>query len=102
MFVIIIYSYSRKIIWLEVCPTNKDSKVVAGYYLRAVENFGNYLAVGNHYDFTSLGCPQIVRTDKGTENVKVAFLQPFIRHQSTGIHSDSNFIYGRSVSNQVN
>ena len=50
---------------------------------------------------SSIGCPQIVHADKGTENVKVAFLQPFLRHQSTGIHSDSSFIYGRSVNNRV-
>ncbi len=30
----------KKITWLEVAPTNKDSKVIAGYYLKAVQNFG--------------------------------------------------------------
>ncbi len=30
----------EKILWLEVAPTNKDSKVIAGYYLKAVQNFG--------------------------------------------------------------
>ena len=32
--------YSRKILWLEVCPTNKDSKVIAGFYLDAVKKYG--------------------------------------------------------------
>lgn len=34
------YSFSRKVIWLEVATTNKDSSVIAGYYLRAVEEYG--------------------------------------------------------------
>ena len=29
--------------------------------------------------FTILGCPSIVRSDRGTENCNVAFLQPFLR-----------------------
>ena len=37
----LVYSrYSHKILWLEVSPTNKSSKVIAGYYLEAVQNFG--------------------------------------------------------------
>jgi hypothetical protein len=34
-------SFSRKILWLEVSPTNKDSKIFAGYYLRAVQDYGS-------------------------------------------------------------
>lgn len=33
--------YSRKVLWLEVATTNKDSAIIAGYYLRAVEKYGN-------------------------------------------------------------
>ena len=36
--------YSRKILWLEVSSTNKDSKVIASYYLQAVEDYGIYTA----------------------------------------------------------
>ena len=47
------------------------------------------------------GCPKIVRADRGTENVKIAFLQPFLRHQITGDSASHAFRYGRSISNQV-
>ena len=33
----IIYSFSRKILWLEVSPTNHNPKVVARFYLETVE-----------------------------------------------------------------
>lgn len=42
----------------------------------------------------------MVRADKGTENAKVSFLQPFLRYQGTG-HDVNSFHYGRSVNNQV-
>ena len=35
-------SFSRKVIWLEVSTTNNDPSVIAGYYLHAVEKYGNY------------------------------------------------------------
>ncbi len=34
------YSFSRKVLWLEVSTTNKDSRVIAGYYLKAVQEYG--------------------------------------------------------------
>jgi hypothetical protein len=51
-----------------------------------------------------IGCPKVVRADRGTENVKIAFLHPFLRHQSTNgddNSADNTFRYGRSVNNQV-
>ena len=49
------------------------------------------------------GCPRLLRTDLGSENSKIAFLQPMLRHY----HSDSlsgcnSHCYGKSTSNQVN
>ena len=35
------YSFSRKVIWLEAAKTNKDSSVIAGYFLKAVKRYGN-------------------------------------------------------------
>ena len=35
--------FSRKVLWLEVCTTNKDSSVIAGYYLKAVKKYGKHL-----------------------------------------------------------
>lgn len=43
----------------------------------------------------------MVRADKGTENAKVSFLQPFLRYQGTDGHDVNSFHYGRSVNNQV-
>ena len=50
-----------------------------------------------------LGCPKIVRADKGTENAKISFLHPFLRYQCTdGVDNlPENFLYGKSVNNQV-
>ena len=50
------------------------------------------------------GCPKILRADRGTENAKVAFLHPFLRHQCTDGEDNAEkdtFRYGRSVNNQV-
>lgn len=79
--------YSRKILWLEVSSTNKDSSVIAGYFLKAVEE--------------QRGCPVLVRADKGTENARVAFLQPFLRRDGTdSLAGVNSFRYGKSVNNQ--
>ena len=47
-----------------------------------------------------IGLPRLLRCDRGTENSKVAFLQPFLRRNgqdaSSGIRS---FQYGCSVTN---
>lgn len=61
--------YSRFILWLEVCETNNDSEVVAGYYLKTVESKG--------------GCPITVRSDKGTENVLIERMQTILRENNS-------------------
>ncbi len=44
----------------------------------------------------------MLRCDRGSENVKLSYLQPFLRWHGTDIHAGSkSFQYGRSVSNQV-
>lgn len=48
------------------------------------------------------GCPSILRTDRGTENSVVAFLQPTLRHEHhDAFAGDQSFQYGRSTANQV-
>ena len=46
-----------------------------------------------------IGCPRIVRSDRGTENSRIAYLQPFLHRNGSGV--DSSFQYGKSSSNQV-
>ena len=81
---------SRKFLWLEVSTTNKDSAVIAGYYVKAVQKYGILFTLTNHYFLLIIiidmylykiyiGCPRIVRGDRGTENSRLAFLQPFLR-----------------------
>ncbi|XP_066301035.1 uncharacterized protein [Branchiostoma lanceolatum] len=79
--------YSRRCLWLKVGPTNKDSKIIATFYMDAVCQLG--------------GCPLLTRSDPGSENVVVAALQATFRE-----HGDDDFAgskshqYGRSVHNQ--
>ena len=47
------------------------------------------------------GCPRIVRGDRGSENSRVAYLQPFLRRNGSDTHVEKSFQYGRSASNQV-
>ncbi|XP_066305185.1 uncharacterized protein [Branchiostoma lanceolatum] len=69
--------YSRRCMWLHVGTTNKDAAVVATLYLNTVNQLE--------------GCPQLVRSDPGTENVVVAAMQ-------CSFHC--NHQYGKSVHNQ--
>ena len=79
--------YSRRILWLEVGPTNNNPKVIAHYYITCAQQL----------DYV----PRLVRCDLGTENTTVAFLQPFLRSSGhdefAGVNS---FMYGKSSSNQ--
>ncbi|XP_065892437.1 uncharacterized protein [Dysidea avara] len=79
--------YSRRILWLHVSPSNNDPYIIAGYYLNCVEKLA--------------GCPTILRTDRGTENTNIAFLQPFLRDQHDDpFAKEKSFMYGQSTSNQ--
>ena len=48
------------------------------------------------------GCPRILRADRGTENSRIAYIQPFLRRNChDSLAGASSFQYGRSASNQV-
>ena len=57
--------YSRRILWLEVGPSNNNPMVTVQYYLDCVRQLG--------------GCPRVVRGDCGTENIHIAAVQRFLR-----------------------
>ena len=79
--------YSRRIMWLEVGPSNNNPAIICQYFLDCVKQ---------------VNCtPQIIRSDKGTENTNIAAVQRFFRraHQDE-FGGNKSFIYGKSVSNQ--
>ena len=48
------------------------------------------------------GCPSIVRTDAGTENLALAVIQPILRHSHTDeFAQEKSHRYGKSTTNQV-
>jgi hypothetical protein len=72
-----INGYSRKIVWLKVSRTNNDPAVTGQHFLDAIAKYG--------------GCPTLLRTDNGTENVNMAA----IHLAGTNAHK-----YGSSPANQ--
>ncbi|XP_065680522.1 uncharacterized protein LOC136094498 [Hydra vulgaris] len=72
--------FSRKIIWLKLCRTNKDPVIPAHFYLNALKEFKV--------------CPDTLRTDCGTENGIIAAIHSFV-HNDINAHK-----YGSSQSNQ--
>lgn len=52
-------------LWLEAYQTNRDPKLIAGYFTETVKKIG--------------GCPATFRADRGTENGYVQVLQRYMR-----------------------
>ena len=79
--------FSRRVIYLKVGQTNHGPQVIARYYLDAGEKIG--------------GCPQILQTDCGTENVTIAALQTlFCEVSDSGIDASKCHRYSSSQNNQ--
>ena len=80
--------FSRKILWLEVGPTNNHPQVIALYYVQTVPQ----LKV----------VPCLLRTDRGTENVHLEKIQKFIRRNGQDmLAAENSFVYGRSTANCI-
>ena len=103
--------YSRRVMWLKI-STCGSATTVAQYYLDCVRNIGgSYYIYGIQrlhvyecaliWSYCFTGCPMILRSDLGTENVKLAYFQPFLRRHCTDALVHCSFLYGRSTSNQV-
>ena len=104
-------------LWLKAGTTNNNPRVIAYYFMEYITKFGGKqiypgdvlykfyfvcglqdLVVLHHV----LGVPRILRTDCGTENTNLAFIQPYLRRSHGDCFSGTeSFRYGRSVSNQV-
>ena len=79
--------FSRYLIWLEASYTNKDPRMIAGYYISEVEKNGV--------------CPRIIRSDRGSENVLLCDIQRFMRRNHDDRRAgEQSFIYGTSTTNQ--
>lgn len=79
--------FSRNVIWVCCYTTSSNPRVIAGYYTEAIKSCG--------------GCPRLIRSDKGTENVLVREMQQFLRRDGQDDRAgDRSFITGKSTSNQ--
>lgn len=79
--------FSRKVLWLKAYSTSSDPKVIAGYFMEAVDEYK--------------GCPRIIRADKGTENADTCTIQRLLRQDGTDTFAgEKSFLYGRSTMNQ--
>lgn len=82
-----ICGFSRKILWLKACPSNKNPRYVASFFMDYIKKYGCV--------------PRLVRADRGTEHSILRDLQISLRFN----HGDSmagfnSFQYGRSTANQ--
>lgn len=100
--------FSRKIIWIKIAPSNSNPKVIARYYLEAVEEIASrclqcfYIPFNMINALIVLGCPEVLRCDYGTENSSLATIQIAFRyHHQNSMAKDKSFIYGPSKSNIV-
>ena len=79
--------FSRRVIWLKLERSNNDPKVIGVIFRDAVIEAG--------------GCPTILRTDRGTENVIMSSAQCFLRRNGTdSLAGLKAHRYGSSHSNQ--
>ncbi len=79
--------YTRRILWLEVGPSNNNPAIIASYYLKFVLKHGV--------------TARVIRTDMGTENVSIAAIQRFFRRSDDdGFAAEKSFLYGKSTTNQ--
>lgn len=78
--------YSRRILWLRACSSNKKPEYIAHFYLKYVREIN--------------GVPSIIYGDRGTENAIVRDIQYALRwYHRDPFQGLSSFIYGSSTRN---
>ena len=79
--------YSRKILWLNVSPTNNYPQIIVKYFIECTEK-PNLI-------------PRPVRSDRGSENTILGGIQKYLRREhNDAVAGDEIFRYGPFVSNQ--
>lgn len=78
--------FSRKVLWLKVGTSNRKPTVIAKYFYDAVQELG--------------GCPRMIRSDHGKENLMVGKMQIAFRMKDLGDQAWQSFRMGTSVHNQ--
>ena len=79
--------FSRKIIWLNVSSSNNNPAYIAYYFIQSITELGRN--------------PQVVRGDRGSENITLCGTQRFLRRNfSDSFSGYDSFRYGSSASNQ--
>lgn len=83
--------YSRRIMWLEVGPSNNNPSIIAKYFIDCICQVN--------------GFPTLVRGDCGTENVYISAIQSYLTgSRNTRLNGQlsacKGFLYGKSVANQ--
>ena len=76
--------FSRKMLWLNLSPSNKNPSEIAYYYINTV------LKVG--------GVSRRMRADRGVENATAAGIRRFLRRSKS--HQNCSFLFGKSFANQ--
>ena len=64
--------FSRKILWLNICPSNNDPHIVRYFYVNCISNL-KYV-------------PRTIRGDRGSENVVVAGMRYFRGEHPSRLH----------------
>ena len=95
------FRFSRKILWLNLYPTNHDPGVISRHYLNCIEEVQGkkkfmQLHIAIYLLINDPGCPTVVRGDYGTENGIVAKVQIAFRKCA-----NQSFFYGPSTANIV-
>ena len=79
--------FSRRILWLEVGPSNNNPRVTVQYFIDCIRQIN--------------GVPCVIRGDCGSENIYIAGVQRYLRKDDNDHFSgNKSFLYGKSVANQ--
>ena len=68
-----IFSFSRKILWLELTPTNKDPNVITNYYVECVKDVGGIVCICMSEFSFKLHCRLSTNNTVRSRNGKLCF-----------------------------